>query len=157
MGAPLDIGPHEALAWCVRITAGEVAYCSEMIGKLEEADAVVADTMERSHQELDRYGDVHDLVESRETSQARLHLWIEARAEAMKRLATFSKLAIDAGVAEREVALAERHGEQIATLLRGLLGDLGVALDAPATREAIERHLRAFDPPRQTIPTLTAA
>jgi hypothetical protein len=157
MGAPLDIGPHEALAWCVRITAGEVAYCSERIAALEESEAVVADTMDRSHQELDRWGEVHDLVETRETSQARLHLWIEARAEAMKRLAAFSKLAVDAGVAEREVALGERAGEELAVLIRGLLGDLGVALDDERTREIVGRHLRTLDQRRQTIATLTAA
>jgi hypothetical protein len=113
--------------------------------------------MERSHQELDRYGDVHDLVESRETSQARLHLWIEARAESMRRLATFSKLAIDAGVAEREVAIAEKWGEQLAVFVRGLLADLGVALNDPNTREVVKRHMRSLEQPRQTIATLTAA
>jgi hypothetical protein len=145
MGAPLDIGPHEAIAWCVRITAGEVVYCSDRIRELQPGDVVVADTMERSHQELDRFGEIHDLVETRDSSQARLHIWIEARAEAMKRLAHFSKLAVDAGVAERQVALVEQWAEGLAAYTRTLVGALGLDLHDAHVRTAVEQTLKAHE------------
>jgi hypothetical protein len=99
MGEALDIEPHEALITCVRIAAGEVAYCSVQIAGLEKAT------------ESTMFGE-------------QLNIWIKTRQVAMATLAKYSKMALDAGVAERQVQLAERYGEMLATLISGILGDL---------------------------------
>lgn len=156
MGAPVDITPHEALSWCIRIAAGEVSYCSERIAELAPDEALVKDESYVERQHVDR-GEVYDLVERRESSTSRLHMWVEARAAAMERLAKFSKVAIDAGLQEREVALAERMGAQIAELLRAVLGDLGVPLNDPRTREVVTRHMRALERARNGVASLVPA
>ena len=49
--------------------------------------------------------------------------------------------AIAAGVAERQVQLAESQGLLMAKMLRGVLTRLGVDMEAPETVEAIRHHL----------------
>src|SRR5262245_32355496 len=65
MGHALDIEPHEALLMCVRIAAGEVAYCSALIYELEKP---TVSTM---------FG-------------PKLDLWIEVRQAAVAQLAKYS-------------------------------------------------------------------
>src|SRR4051812_23610127 len=31
MGAPIDINPLDALIWCIKLTAGEVAFCTQQM------------------------------------------------------------------------------------------------------------------------------
>jgi hypothetical protein len=121
MGQALDVEPHDALLTCVRIAAGEVAYCSSMIGDLEKPT------------ESTMFGE-------------QLNIWIQVRQKAMLSLAKFSKMALDAGVAERQVQVAERYGEMLATLISGILGDLdltkGQQKKVPAV---VTRHLQLLE------------
>lgn len=121
MGEMLDVEPHEALLTCVRIAAGEVAYCSTQIGDLEKAT------------ESTMFGE-------------KLNVWIEVRQGAVAQLAKYSKMALDAGVAERQIQLAERYGEMLATLISGILGDLG--LSKPQQEKApviVTKHLQLLE------------
>ena len=56
--------------------------------------------------------------------------------EWIDRSAKHAKLALDAGVEERKVRIAEQQGELIAQVIRSILGDLGLnkkqQTDAPA-------------------------
>jgi hypothetical protein len=64
--------------------------------------------------------------------------------EERDRLARFSALAINAGLAARQVALAERTGGMIADVLRAVLADHSLALTTEqraAAPMAIRRHL----------------
>lgn len=121
MGAQMDIEPHEALLTCVRIAAGEVAYCSAEIAELKQAT------------ESTRFG-------------KKLDMWIEVRQIAVAQLAKYSKMALDAGVAERQVQIAERYGEMLAALVGGILSDLkltkGQREKAP---EIVRRHMSALE------------
>jgi hypothetical protein len=56
--------------------------------------------------------------------------------EERERLARFSKAALDAGVAERTVRLAETYGAQLADYTRGILDDLWPFLSAAGQAEA---------------------
>lgn len=121
MGEQLDVDPHDALLTCVRIAAGEVAYCSKEIGQLEKAT------------ESTMFGE-------------QLNIWIQVRQKAMLSLAKFSKMALDAGVAERQVQVAERYGEMLATLISGILGDLALTKAQQKKAPAIvTRHLQALE------------
>jgi hypothetical protein len=121
MGEALDIEPHEALITCVRIAAGEVAYCSREIAGLEKATEPTA------------FGAV-------------LNIWIKTRQVAMAQLAKYSKMALDAGVAERQVQLAERYGEMLATLISGILGDLELTKKQQKAAPAIvTTHLQLLE------------
>jgi hypothetical protein len=71
-----------------------------------------------------------------------MRLWNDER----DRVARIAKAALDAGVAERHVQLAERYGEQLATLLRAVLYDPALALtDAQQSvlPDLLRRHLTA--------------
>lgn len=121
MGEALDVDPHEALITCVRIAAGEVAYCSTQIATLEQAT------------ESTMFGQVLDI-------------WIVTRQKALASLAKYSKMALDAGVAERQVQLAERYGEMLATLISGILGDLELsAKQQKAAPVIVTKHLQSLE------------
>ena len=119
MGSPMDIEPHEAILWCVRIAAGEVAFMTTMIGTID------SDPQEQ-------------LIESY-IGGRQLNLWVRERHHAMERLARWSKLALDAGVAERQVRVAERYGELIARLLENVFAALKLT---PAQQKAAPEIVR---------------
>jgi hypothetical protein len=114
MGEAMDVEPHEALLSCVRITAGEVAYCSALVADLEKAT------------ESTMFGEV-------------LNIWIQVRQKAVFALAKYSKMALDAGVAERQVQMAERYGQMLADLIGGILGDLDLT---PAQQKKAPKVVR---------------
>jgi hypothetical protein len=59
------------------------------------------------------------------------------------RCAGFAAKAVAAGIAERQVRLAERQGELLAGVIRKVLGDLGLSPEQAAiAAEAVPRHLR---------------
>lgn len=120
MGPAIDVDPMDALLWCVRIAAGEVAYTTHKIELIEE------------HQELARPteltervggGKEGNYVETKEMPVS-LNLWIQVRQNATDRLAKYSKMALDAGVAERQVKVAEQAGDELAMAIRAILDGL---------------------------------
>lgn len=121
MGVPLNLDPYEALLMCVRISAGEVAYATQMVAAIETGHVVHNPVTKRVY-----VGYGGELKEDVTVHPDTLNLWIETRHKCMDNLAKYSKMAIDAGVAERQVALAERYGGMIAALLRNVLGDLAL-------------------------------
>jgi hypothetical protein len=149
MGFPIDVDPLEALLECIRIAAGEVSYCSDRIAELDASDAIVTF---REH--ADRGGpEGEGWSESKTSTAATLHIWIVARRDALDRLARFSKMAIDAGVAERLVAIAEGLGQAIGGVLRAVLGDLNLTEEQLAIApESVRRHLRLLESPQQQEP-----
>lgn len=77
----------------------------------------------------------------------RSHVYLQLLGEWSDRSARYSKLALDAGVAEREIRLAERQGEIVANLIRAVLEDPELALTAGQRETAgavAQRHLRAL-------------
>jgi hypothetical protein len=136
MGCPLDIDPHDALLECIRIAAGEVQYASEQIAKLQVDVAVgpVVTTHERPLKfEKGADSPTETVVETRHEAPA-LHIWIKTRHDAMDRLVNFSKIAIAAGIAERQVKVAEEQGSMFAAAIRNILTALGVAEHPEAPR-----------------------
>lgn len=71
----------------------------------------------------------------------RPHPFVALHHEALDRRAKYAALAIQAGVAERQVRLAEQQGALVAQVLRGVLADLGVA-DHPDAPAVMRRHLQ---------------
>lgn len=142
MGRPLDIDPHEAILECIRISAGEVQYASERIAELEEADAVgaIVTTHERPLKYEKGEESATETVTEIFHGQPAAHIWIEVRHQAMDRLAKYSKTALDAGVDERRVRIAEAQAMMLAAAIRGILEDLGVA-DNPEAPAIMRKHL----------------
>ena len=101
MGAPKEINPLDALIWCIKITAGEVEFCTHQMEMLEKDEWMESTIIGKQ-----------------------LHIWAKERQRAVDRLAKFSKDALALGIADRAVRLAEQYGASIARYTKGLLDDL---------------------------------
>lgn len=122
-----DLSPVEALLWMVRLAAGQVRFLGEELSSTTDKSAV-------GHQIAVRF-------------------WMEER----DRLARTSKMALDANVQERAVAVAEQIGSVVADVLRAVLYDPDLALNrAQRDRlpDLIRRHLTLAE--RKAVPALTA-
>jgi len=101
MGAPKDINPLDAIMWCIRISAGEVEWLSMKIAEVDEKDWIEDTQFGRQMNVLQR-----------------------SRADAQDRLVRYSKDAIQLGLAERAIKLAENFGMMLARLLENIAADL---------------------------------
>ena len=138
MGRPLSIEPHEAIIECIRIAAGEVAYSSSQIAGLEDAEAV--GPVQTSRPLKEEKGAENAEVYVTEYGPPAVNIWIEVRHRAMDRLVNYSKIALAAGVAERQVRIAEQQGQMLAQVIRGVLEDLGVD-KRPEAPAVVRKHL----------------
>lgn len=129
-----NMEPHEALLMCVRLAAGEVAYFTSKVTQLEAEQITVR--LERS-----RTGE-NDYTET--SNQHELNIWVRARHDAIDRLARYSKTALDAGVQERQVRLAEQFVADIAGVFDFVLSRLGVR-NHPDANEVVREGLRLIE------------
>jgi hypothetical protein len=101
-----DLSPWEALLYVIRITAGRVRYCEQVL-----ATAVSDKELEGRVKEGDPLG----VSESGELSEGRnLSWWVDTSERERVLLAKVSKAAIDAGVAQLLVEQTLREGNQLA-------------------------------------------
>lgn len=125
MAQELDMDPHDALLWTVRMAAGMVKWLQERIAELEDPLEAGAD--------------------ERAAIEAILQIYRDSYGEERDRLARHAKLAIDAGIDERRIALEEEQGELIARAIRGILDDLQLTPEQKRSAPAIaRRHLMAL-------------
>jgi hypothetical protein len=125
LGAPIDIAPHDALLYCVRRVAGEVAYYQSRISALEEEAAVGASTTTVSYAE--KRDGVERVGKTKREDAVDVNIWIRLHTQALDRLARYAKMAIDAGIEERQVKLAEQWGETMASLVELLFDSLATS------------------------------
>jgi hypothetical protein len=119
MGAPRDINPLDAILWCIRITAGEIDWLSTEIAKVPEDQWF-------EHSVLGR----------------QMNILQKTRAEAQDRLVRYSKDAIQLGLAERAVRMAEEFGSVLARFVEGLAAELGLTPEqAERWPMIVRRHL----------------
>jgi hypothetical protein len=111
LGAAVDIEPHEALLGVLRLSSGHVAWLREELAGVEDLATPEAQILVRL------YGEERD------------------------RVGRLAKACLDAGVAERQVQLAERYGSAVAEVLRAVFNDPELALSA-AQREQLPQVLR---------------
>lgn len=104
LGTEREMNPFEAIMWCIKIRAGEVEWLSKKMSELEEK-AWIEETLVGKQ----------------------FHLFARERTGAMHDLVKFSQIAIQMGIAERYVRLAEVYGQTIAKLIEGILGDLNLS------------------------------
>jgi hypothetical protein len=115
-GESVPVQPTEALLMVLQLSAGHLAWVRSELAALDNKH-----TFE---------------------GQVLMRLWNEER----DRVARISKAALDAGVNERQIALAERYGEAIAHLIQGILGDLALNRRQQAqVPQVVRRHLIALE------------
>jgi hypothetical protein len=119
MGPAIEVEPHQALISIIHIAAGEVAYATERIAELDTRDAIV-----NPETRQETTGGEDGSYTTTTYHKQELNLWIQVRQGAMDRLARYSKMALDAGIAARQVQFAEEYGGKIATALQHVLAGL---------------------------------
>jgi hypothetical protein len=128
MGAPKDINPLDGLMWCIRLTAGEVQFCTEQI------------------ENLDKKHWTENTIAGKQ-----LNMWAKERQSAVDRLAKFCKDALALGIAERSVRIAEQYGSSLARYTKGLLDDLQLTEEQMKRAPVIVRkHLMLLEGGLQT-------
>lgn len=117
LGMSVDMHPAEALVDLVHWTAGEVAYWRDVVTTIEATGGHKALTWGRT--KVKEGGDDRGTTE-----QAAPHIAYQMLTSASDRLATYAAAALRAGVDERRVQLAERQGQLVADVIRGVLAAL---------------------------------
>jgi len=120
-GLPREVDPHTALLEELHRTAGHVAWLGQIV--------VMLDTDEGKGKLLEKtmFGE-------------QPAVWIKLLSQERKHLIDVAKACVAAGIAERQVKLAETQGQIIATVIQAVLTDLGVA-DKPEVPAIVRRHL----------------
>jgi len=137
-GSPTDISPHEAILKAIAITHGEVLYCDAQISRLHEDElferplhTTVADMPD---------GSMQLITERRDEEQ--VSRWVSFRQNAVDRLARYSKMALDIGIEERQLALAERVANIVSDYFEAVLRDIELTpLQRKQLGPAMRKHM----------------
>jgi hypothetical protein len=136
-GLPRDIDPAKALLEEVARTAGHVDYLAEKVRELEPEALVWSKSKAERITASETPG-------TNVTIAAQVNVWLELYRAERKHLVDVSKTALAAGIAERQVKLAEQHGHLIADVLRKVLADPELGLtdeQRKAVPAVARRHL----------------
>jgi hypothetical protein len=139
MGPMIDVSPIDALYTCVRIAAGEVAYTTMKVEELE------VDAIARPQWDSEKSGPEGTVREHKEGPHT-LNFWITTRHNCLERLAKFSKMALDAGIDERAIAMAEGQGTQLAFAMKSMFDELQLTNEQlEQLPDIIHRHLTVME------------
>lgn len=119
-----------------------VRILGRLVDRLDVPDGTLSEVGPEMSGGDDSLGQLYGLDETAAGAlAARPHILLNLYAAWLDRHARNCKLAIDAGIAERQVRLAEQQGELIVKVIRAALDELG--LDTPDVIPVVARHLRA--------------
>lgn len=130
-GLPREVDPDEALLEEVHRTAGHVAWLGEVVAKLQKDELTYGIT------KVKELADGGEEVERK----AAPNVWLRLYQDERDRLARVCKAALDAGIAERRVRIAEQQAEQLARVVSAIVKDLGHDLEDPDVRETVRLRL----------------
>jgi hypothetical protein len=136
-GLPREVAPDVALLEEVHRTAGHVAWLGKVVAGLDQDDLVwgLAEEAEKGSGEFpgtDR------------TSKAAPNVWLDLYQRERKHLADVCKAALAAGIAERQVRLAEQQGALLAGVIGRVLDALGLTSEQQRlVAVVVPRELRA--------------
>lgn len=134
-GARRDIDPAEALLEEVQWSAGHVAWLRARVGELD-AKALAMGVAE---QRVSADGSKVVVI------RAQANVWVDLYERERRHLVAVCAAALRAGIEDRTVRLAERQGELLAVVIRGVLTDLDLSAAQQArVAEVVPRHLRAI-------------
>jgi hypothetical protein len=150
LGVGIDVEPHEAILECVRLTAGEVLFCNEQIKglSLDEVLETPEELIEREGTGTTQDGTgVLDIDTTEKRYKMKMvNIWVRARGQAMDRLAKYSKMALDAGVNERRVRVAENYAGILAPVLRNVFEELELTEEQrERAPEILRKYLTAVE------------
>jgi hypothetical protein len=128
-GLPREIDPRDALLEEVYRTAGAVDWLTQKVRDLQ-AEAVVWGKAEETADDI-KY-------------KAGVNVWVQLLQQERAHMVRVAKEAINAGIEERRVRLAEQQGTMLASVIKAILGDLNLNAEQQAlVPQIVPRHLRA--------------
>lgn len=122
-GLPREVDPHSALLEELHRTAGHVAWLGDVVANLEKDEL------------WGRVGGAAGGI-----PEAQRSIWVQLYQDERAHLAKVAKVCVDVGIEERRVRLAEDAGRQLASVIRAIVGRLGVA-DHPELPVVIREEL----------------
>lgn len=129
-GLPVDIDPHIALLDELARTHGHVLWLRQRVGEIQHS-TVTATSM------VGPVGGGPEAIPGYEPN-----VWIRMYNEERDRLTKVAATCIKAGIAERQMKLAEWQGQAMATVLKNVLTRLEV-IDHPDARQVVREELAA--------------
>lgn len=135
-GLPREVHPRDALLEEVYRTAGAVDWLHVQVQMLR-ADQVTWGMTE----EIDKGAGEHPGTDT--THAAAVNVWVQLWQAERKHLVQVSKAALDAGIEERRVKLAEQQGAILAGVIKAVLGKLDLTPEqAKAAPRIVAEQLR---------------
>lgn len=128
-GLAREVDPRDALLEEVYRTAGAVDWLTTKVRELQSAD-IVWGKAEESADDI-KY-------------KAGVSVWVQLQQQERAHLVRVCKEAINAGIEERKVRLAEQQGSMLAGVIKAILGDLDLSPEQSAkVATVVPRHLRS--------------
>lgn len=122
-GLPREVAPDQALLEEVHRTAGHVAWLGEVVGRLEQGEVTWGLAEETDAPITDGGGGVTT------KHKAAVNVWVKLYQDERKHLAAVCRDALAAGIAERQVRLAEQQGALLAGAVNRILEGLGLSAE----------------------------
>ena len=143
-GRKIETTATDALLEEVQWTAGHVAWLRQRVQEIESA----ASGMDGQHPLV--WGKVREKTGGQDwgqTEESAPNIWLKLYQQERAHLVKVCSEAIKAGIEERRIKLAEKHGELVAQAIREILDDLNLSAEQQArVGEVVPRHLRALAP-----------
>jgi hypothetical protein len=130
-GLPVEIDPLQALLEEVYRTAGHVAWLGHVIRGLEQ------DNVTRGLTKTVQLPDGTQRIEA----GAGISVWVKLYQAERAHLAKVAKAAVDAGIEERLVHIAEEQAKQLAGVIRAIVAALGHDPEDEEVRKVVRLHL----------------
>jgi hypothetical protein len=121
-GLPREVAPDVALLEEVHRTAGHVAWLADVVGRLEREE-VTWGLAEETDVPAGDSGGGGVLTKHK----AGVNIWVKLYQEERRHLASVCRDALAAGIAERQVRLAEQQGALLAGAVNRILEGLGLS------------------------------
>lgn len=154
--AGISSDPIAHLLDSLHLAAALVDVWGTMVAAIDDNAEDEAAAAERLRGELDYYEDTEDespyklrvyskdrMLTLNRHGEASVHPYVLRYEASIERRAKFAKLCIDAGIAERQVRIAERQGQLIAQAITAIFKELGIDL-TPKILDVIGRRLRSL-------------
>lgn len=122
-GLPREVAPDVALLEEVHRTAGHVAWLGEVVGQLEQGEVTWGLAEETDAPITDGGGGVTT------KHKAAVNVWVKLYQDERRHLAAVCRDALAAGIAERQVRLAEQQGALLAGAVNRILEGLGLSAE----------------------------
>jgi hypothetical protein len=116
MATPIPVTPGQAVVGVLQLAAGQLAYCTAMVGGLSE---------EQMFEET-----IGGAVPNR---------WVRLQLQIMDKIKQYSRAAADMGIQERQMQLAEEQTRMVGSLLEAVMKDLKLT---PKQRKEVGPSIR---------------